>query len=1721
MTSASDCLDSGHCLWSGSSCSAMCSTLDQTTCASTGSCQVYSGVCVQACQGLDATSCAAQSLCYFDPSTQKCGEGCSSRHSTDDACRSDSQCVWTGFSCEERCELRYTSGTCPSSDPACELLNGECITSCARLYVGQSQCQDDENCRWVAGECDQACSKYTSISECPSTCRVYDGQCSAVCSQSYFDEESCNSDPLCQFNTATFICDTRTCIGTGTQCPAGCAKTASSCGPSCSNFTSATCTNLFGDRCEMQEGVCINKCSALTDPSFCSAQSYCLLVGSTCQPACQGLTATQCSAASLGCIWRSEGCTTRCSVSATTEAACSQDSNCFWQNGQCTDLVCAYSSETDCVSDSQCEWDGSTCHASGCGAADQATCIEGGCKWTVSTNGGSCGPSTCRHLDSSTCSLNPTCYTSNGTCFDVPCQSPTAATCTLDPSCSWNAATNTCTPSSADCLTTPWSDWSTCSAPCAGGTQTRTRKVIRQPLPGGAACPALSDRRTCNDDVMCTCSQYPLSTCIHVLSCVWTDGACSTHENNGCGSFVDSIECLAYGCLWSDDMEACFPSDLDMASQRLSVDVRSFEQATFDLLGCNAGTYQVDANGTSIPYPYTSGIPGWITVFPDINVNPSLGEVDAVQISIESGYSVSTDFLGFNGTKFNTTTQVLNRGGTIITAFAKSLQGVWVLRGPADITAFAEVLSLIQFGTTSKSPSKRVITWSIGADTLYSTTTGHLYYYNVSAGSTITWAAARASCEASYAYGAPGYLVQVNSRYENNVLARSMAKSGWIGATDEEVSSQWGWARSTLRTPFWSGANAQYGGKNVSNGYAAWEPVGLTSSTGEPNNLPGDAFAMIKLTGYWADRPNHDATVNAFFCEYGDASNTIPGWAFGTSTVQLTGCLPTSLDVFCSHYSGNRQLCQERAECRYTPDNQCLEGCGYISDNDECRSRSYCRLDLDNVPVMCVQNPCSPYTDQNSCTNNALTGANCVWNGQSCTFPTTCARFTDASRCLAPECSWDGAKCVTLSQCDGYKTDGACNDLLCQAQCQSDAGCLLVSDGVSATCTQRKCVSTSTTCDVTACNDRTTSTSTNTFTPGQGPAAIFKASYQFQCQFGFVVSIVSGMQSGDQLFFDAASNPSFTATYDSSVGLLVVLGYGSPTEFESALRSVTFNTNSDSDSSRTVTWSMLGGVGQTRGPVFVPDQNYFVEFVWSPHITYNAALFQCSQRVIGGLQGQLLRINSQSSQKSTIGTVGGPIIGWIAGSGTLDATGPVWTWTNRTAGSDVFFRGDGLIGSISTYANWAPNEPTTMLAGTTRRILMSEGGKWQSANDGYGNADGYYCYYPYPSSQAIAPEVAGTVVMTPRGCTAKLCVYTDQTTCLLDPRCEYKNGQCQVSVCASYTSVEDCKTIPGCYFDGTSEACKTNPADVCVGRSASNCNDGSGACTVTNGACVMQPCTQYPDAASCDNDPSCMMADGQCVRTLCGSTTKELCLADSNCLWGTAGCAPNVCLESTTASECAQYTDCEFVASASPPCAPRVCSAPDELLCVADPRCVYDKTKSQCTRSACTLQTLGTCTATAGCAWDSTGQRCVRSQCNFPDQLTCTSATAKDALTGAVVNTCQWSFTGGVAGCAPLDIDEISKSLAAAADSSNSGECTPKEKDLTALAAVLGFLAFLLAIVLAAMWRRQVYMAKAIKFQLYGEAEGEEVSQIADEYRPVPLAREELPAKDANHRESL
>ncbi|DAZ96645.1 TPA: hypothetical protein N0F65_005824 [Lagenidium giganteum] len=117
-----------------------------------------------------------------------------------------------------------------------------------------------------------------------------------------------------------------------------------------------------------------------------------------------------------------------------------------------------------------------------------------------------------------------------------------------------------CTP--VDCVTTCWSDWSTCTKDAYGKwSQTRTRSIKAQPLFGGQDCPALEERQSCAP-VDCQASAYSTwSDCTPDNYGTWwktqTKSVITAAAYGGkeCDTLVNKVKCDPVDCIttcWSD-----------------------------------------------------------------------------------------------------------------------------------------------------------------------------------------------------------------------------------------------------------------------------------------------------------------------------------------------------------------------------------------------------------------------------------------------------------------------------------------------------------------------------------------------------------------------------------------------------------------------------------------------------------------------------------------------------------------------------------------------------------------------------------------------------------------------------------------------------------------------------------------------------------------------------------------------------------------------------------------------------------------------------------------------------------------------------------------------------------------------------------------------------------------------------------------------------------------
>lgn len=77
-------------------------------------------------------------------------------------------------------------------------------------------------------------------------------------------------------------------------------------------------------------------------------------------------------------------------------------------------------------------------------------------------------------------------------------------------------------PCPVDCEVGPWTEWGSCSKPCGGGVQMRTRTITKAAANGGKECPVLSETKPCNEQ---SCQIPPTVSVASPVNCevsAWT-----------------------------------------------------------------------------------------------------------------------------------------------------------------------------------------------------------------------------------------------------------------------------------------------------------------------------------------------------------------------------------------------------------------------------------------------------------------------------------------------------------------------------------------------------------------------------------------------------------------------------------------------------------------------------------------------------------------------------------------------------------------------------------------------------------------------------------------------------------------------------------------------------------------------------------------------------------------------------------------------------------------------------------------------------------------------------------------------------------------------------------------------------------------------------------------------------------------------------------------------
>ncbi|MDB4037370.1 hypothetical protein N9473_04820, partial [Polaribacter sp.] len=270
--------------------------------------------------------------------------------------------------------------------------------------------------------------------------------------------------------------------------------------------------------------------------------------------------------------------------------------------------------------------------------------------------------------------------------------------------------------------------------------------------------------------------------------------------------------------------------------------------------------------------------------------------IDSFSIQISSGYSETSDLLDLQGTH-----PTINKSWSPVEGKLK-LTPV----GAAQIlyTDLQRAVRAVVFKSSSSTVSgEKYFSLTIGSAN-YLPSNQHFYVFEPDLD--ITWTDAKIKAESvdKKYFGLQGYLATILSAEENQISAKQVTGTGWIGASDQVTEGVWNWATGPeAGTNFWNGGAAGSAAINPVTGipmYSNW----LGGS--EPNNSGNNEhYAHIKKNAStWNDLKNAgdgptsaDYRAEGYIIEYG-GTDTDPILQISASTsIYVPKVLTISADV--------------------------------------------------------------------------------------------------------------------------------------------------------------------------------------------------------------------------------------------------------------------------------------------------------------------------------------------------------------------------------------------------------------------------------------------------------------------------------------------------------------------------------------------------------------------------------------------------------------------------------------------------------------------------------------------------------------------------------------------------------------------------------------------------------------------------------------------------------
>jgi|GEM_PF-4915047 len=201
--------------------------------------------------------------------------------------------------------------------------------------------------------------------------------------------------------------------------------------------------------------------------------------------------------------------------------------------------------------------------------------------------------------------------------------------------------------------------------------------------------------------------------------------------------------------------------------------------------------------------------------------------------------------------------------------------------------------------------------------------------------------------------------------------------------------------------------------------------------------------------------------------------------------------------------------------------------------------------------------------------------------------------------------------------------------------------------------------------------------------------------------------MIDNRQTGDVLGYTATLPSGVSGSYNSTTGLLTFTGSATADQWQSILRTVTFNTTSTVTTVRTISFT-LGTA--------IPLNGHYYEYIPGSY-TWTSAKSAAEGRSFFGLQGYLATITSAEENQFILEKLQSDA--WIGASDNSTYNGGLpesyWCWVTGPENGTLFSTGNIYPSSYSgRYMNWNYNEPNDSgISEDFAEIYCSNnGGKW-------------------------------------------------------------------------------------------------------------------------------------------------------------------------------------------------------------------------------------------------------------------------------------------------------------------------------------------------------------------------------------------------------------------------